>query len=290
MSAGKRFRETLREHSPLQIAGTINPYCATMAEKIGIKAIYLSGSGVATASYGLPDLGITQLADVLEDVRRITAVTELPLLVDIDTGFGQGFVLQRTIKDMIRAGVAAVHLEDQVAAKRCGHRPQKALVTTGEMVQRLKTAVDAKTDNDFVIMARTDAYAAEGLNAAIDRAQAYVDAGADMVFPEALQTLEEYQQFAQALQVPILANITEFGKTPLFTREQLGSAGVAMMLYPLTAFRMMNKAAAHAYETICQQGTQASLISEMQTRDELYDYLNYHHFESHLDAILNKEK
>lgn len=288
MVAGMRFRQLVEQTTPLQVVGTINAYCAKLAEFSGVQAIYLSGSGVATASYGLPDLGITQLKDVLEDVSRITAATELPLLVDIDTGFGQGFIIARTIKEMIRAGAAAVHIEDQVTAKRCGHRPQKSIVPCEEMVDRIKAAVDARTDPNFVIMARTDAFANEGLSGAIDRAGAYIEAGADMIFPEALYELEHYHAFSKAIQVPMLANITEFGKTPLFNQEQLASVGVGLILYPLTAFRMMSQVALEAYETIITEGSQASLIDKMQTRDKLYECLNYHEYEARLDRLTRK--
>ncbi len=288
MSAGMRFRQLVAQESPLQIIGAINAYCAKLAEFSGVKAIYLSGSGVATASYGLPDLGITQLKDVLEDVSRITAATELPLLVDIDTGFGQGFIIARTVKEMIRAGAAAVHIEDQIEAKRCGHRPQKSIVSCEEMVDRIKAAVDARTDPNFVIMARTDAFANEGLNAAIDRASAYIEAGADMIFPEAINELDHYKAFKAGVQVPILANMTEFGKTPLFHKDQLASAGVEMILYCLTAFRMMSKAALDAYRTILSEGCQESLIDKMQTRDELYECLNYHEYEATLNKLFTK--
>jgi len=284
-SAGARFRAALVTEKPLQVVGTINAYSALLAEQAGFKALYLSGAGVANASFGLPDLGITTLNDVTEDARRITAATQLPLLVDIDTGWGAAFSVARTIKEMIRAGVAAVHIEDQVQAKRCGHRPGKALVSSAEMVDRVKAAVDAKTDPDFVIMARTDAYANEGKQAAIDRACAYVEAGADMIFAEALHELEEYRYFVEAVKVPVLANITEFGKTPLFTVEELGQVGVGLVLYPLSAFRAMSAAALKVYSTIREQGSQQEVVPLMQTRAELYEVLGYHDYEQKLDAL-----
>lgn len=288
-SPGRRFRIAVNKEKPLQIIGTINAYCALMAEKAGFRAIYLSGAGVANASHGLPDLGITNLNDVLEDARRITAITSLPLLVDIDTGWGNVFGIHRTIREMIRAGVAAVHIEDQISSKRCGHRPNKELVDTAEMCDRVKACVDARTDKDFVIMARTDSLASEGLQAAIDRASAYVEAGADMIFAEAVTELPQYRQIAQAVKVPILANITEFGKTPLFTVDELRSVGVSMALYPLSAFRAMNQAALKTFQTLRQQGTQKSLIDEMQTRDELYKFLDYHRYEDQIDALKQKQ-
>ncbi len=288
-SAGARFRSAVETERPLQVVGTINAYSAMLAERAGFKAIYLSGAGVANASFGLPDLGITMLNDVVEDARRITAATEVPLLVDIDTGWGAAFNISRTVKEMIRAGVAAVHIEDQVQAKRCGHRPNKSLVSTEEMVDRVKAAVDAKTDSEFVIMARTDAYANEGKQAAIDRACAYVEAGADMIFAEALYTLEDYKGFTDAVKVPVLANITEFGKTPLFTVEELGSVGARLVLYPLSAFRAMSNAAIQVYGAIRQQGTQKEVVGLMQTRNELYEVLGYHAYEQKLDALFTKE-
>ncbi|MGD8379686.1 MAG: methylisocitrate lyase [Gammaproteobacteria bacterium] len=287
-SAGARFRAALDQEQPLQVVGTINAYTALLAEKAGFKALYLSGAGVANASFGLPDLGITTLNDVCEDIRRITAATDLPLLVDADTGFGQAFSIQRTVREMTRAGAAGLHLEDQVAAKRCGHRPGKALVGADEMVDRIAAAVDGRTDDDFVIMARTDAHAVEGQQAALDRAAAYVEAGADMIFAEALQSLDEYREFVSAVKVPVLANITEFGKTPMFTTEELRSAGVAMALYPLSAFRAMSAAALNVYQTLRREGTQQSVISEMQTRADLYDVLGYHDYEEKLDALFSK--
>ncbi|WP_370291955.1 methylisocitrate lyase [Thalassolituus sp.] len=290
MTPGQKFRKALEDNKPLQIVGTINAYAAMMAEKIGHQAIYLSGGGVANASYGLPDLGMTSLNDVVEDVRRITSASSLPLLVDIDTGWGGAFNIARTIKEMERAGAAAVHIEDQVAQKRCGHRPNKEIVSKEEMVDRIKAAVDARTDPDFFIMARTDAFAQEGLEAAIDRAKACVEAGADGIFAEAVKTEEHYRAFAEALDVPILANITEFGQTELWSREQLGEWGAAMVLYPLSAFRAMNKAAETVYKSLLEEGHQRKVIDIMQTRMELYDYLNYHDFEQKLDALFEEGK
>ncbi|MEY6432582.1 methylisocitrate lyase [Thioalkalicoccus limnaeus] len=281
---GARLRQAVADEHPLQVVGTINAYHAMMAERTGYRALYLSGGGVAAASYGLPDLGMTSLDDVLEDVRRITYATDRPLLVDADTGWGGAFNIARTVRQLIRAGAAGCHIEDQVAAKRCGHRPGKAIVPQSEMVDRIKAAVDAR-DQDFVIMARTDALAVEGLDAAIDRAAACVEAGADMIFPEAMVELDQYRRFAAAVQVPILANITEFGATPLFTTQELAEAGVALVLYPLSAFRAMNKAALNVYQAIRRDGTQAGVVETMQTRQELYDYLNYHGFEQKLDAL-----
>ncbi len=283
---GAKFLKALSAESPLQIVGTINANHALLAEQAGYKAIYLSGGGVAAGSLGVPDLGITTLEDVLIDVRRIVNVTKLPLLVDIDTGFGpSAFNIQRTITSLIAAGAAAAHIEDQVGAKRCGHRPNKELVSKQEMVDRITAAVSAKGDNSFVIMARTDAIAVEGLDAAIDRAKAYVQAGATMVFPEAIGDLETYKKFADAVKVPILANITEFGLTPMFTTSELKSANVAMALYPLSAFRAMNKAASNVYQTIKQSGTQKELLDTMQTRDELYQSINYYEYEKSLDRF-----
>ena len=283
---GVKFLKALSAESPLQIVGTINANHALLAEQAGYKAIYLSGGGVAAGSLGVPDLGITTLEDVLIDVRRIVNVTKLPLLVDIDTGFGpSAFNIQRTITSLIAAGAAAAHIEDQVGAKRCGHRPNKELVSKQEMVDRITAAVSAKGDNSFVIMARTDAIAVEGLDAAIDRAKAYVQAGATMVFPEAIGDLETYKKFAEAVKVPILANITEFGLTPMFTTSELKSANVAMALYPLSAFRAMNKAASNVYQTIKQSGTQKELLDKMQTRDELYQSINYYEYEKSLDRF-----
>ncbi|HIF17346.1 MAG TPA: methylisocitrate lyase [Cycloclasticus sp.] len=289
-SAGLRFREAMAEEKPLQIMGTINAYAALLAERTGYKAIYLSGGGVANTSFGLPDLGVTTLNDVLTDASRITAATDVPLLVDIDTGWGSAFSIARTIKEFERAGVAAVHIEDQVAAKRCGHRPNKELVTKEEMVDRVKAAADAKTDSDFVLMARTDAYNSEGQQAAIDRACAYVEAGADMIFAEAVYELDDYRAFTAAVDVPVLANITEFGQTPYFTTTELGEAGASMVLYPLSAFRAMSNAALNVYETIRKEGTQVNVVDTMQTRMELYDVLGYHEYEQKLDALFSKEK
>ena len=284
LSAGARFVKALADEKPLQIVGTINANHALLAQRAGYKAIYLSGGGVAAGSLGLPDLGITTLEDVLVDVRRITNVCDTPLLVDADTGFGpSAFNIGRTVKDLIKAGAAAMHIEDQVGAKRCGHRPNKEIVSKGEMVDRIKAAVDARTDDSFQIMARTDAIANEGIDSAIDRALAYIAAGADLVFPEAITELDDYKKFAQAVKKPILANITEFGLTPLFTRDQLAANGVGMILYPLSAFRAMNKAAENVYETIRRDGTQSGVIGSMQSRDELYERINYHAFEKALD-------
>ncbi|MCH4246781.1 MAG: methylisocitrate lyase [Acinetobacter populi] len=291
LSAGQRFRDAVAEEQPLQVVGTINANHALLAKRAGYKAIYLSGGGVAAGSLGLPDLGISNLDDVLTDVRRITDVCDLPLLVDADTGFGaSAFNIARTTKSLIKFGAAAMHIEDQVGAKRCGHRPNKAIVSTQEMVDRIKAAVDARADDRFVVMARTDALAVEGLQAAIDRAGAYVEAGADMLFPEAITELAMYRQFAQATHVPILANITEFGSTPLFTTEELASADVSLALYPLSAFRAMNKAAENVYQALRRDGTQKNVVDTMQTRQELYERINYHQFEQHLDALFNQAK
>jgi len=289
-SPGLRLREALQAEKPLQIVGAINAYTAMMAERTGFRALYVSGAGVANASFGLPDLGMTTLNDVLEDVRRITSATALPVLVDADTGFGSAFNIARTIRSMTAAGAAGVHIEDQVTAKRCGHRPNKAIVSQAEMVDRIKAAVDAKSDPDFVVMARTDALAVEGEQSAIERACACVEAGADMIFAEAVYELEQYRKFADAVKVPVLANITEFGKTPLFTKEELGAAGVSMVLYPLSAFRAMNAAALQVYQTIRTEGTQANAIAGMQTRMELYDFLKYFEYEKKLDDLFDKEK
>jgi methylisocitrate lyase len=285
VSAGGRFRAALAEENPLQIVGAINAYAALLAERAGFRALYLSGAGIANASFGLPDLGITTLADVVEDTRRVASATELPILVDIDTGFGGAFNIARTIREMERAGASAVHLEDQVQAKRCGHRPNKELVSAGEMIDRLKAALDARVDGDFVIMARTDAHAVEGLGPALDRACRYAEAGADMIFAEALGDLEEYRKFTQAVGVPVLANLTEFGRTPLLPLDQLRSAGVRMALYPLSAFRAMSRAAESVYQTIRSAGTQIEALPLMQTRDELYAVLDYHAFEQKLDKL-----
>ncbi len=289
-SPGQRLRAALEQELPLQVVGTINAYTALMAERVGFRAIYLSGAGVANASFGLPDLGLTTLNDVLEDARRITSATKLPLLVDIDTGWGGAFMIARSIRQLIAAGVAGVHIEDQVQAKRCGHRPNKAVVPPSEMVDRIKAAVDARSDPDFVIMARTDAVAIEGLDAAIARACRYVEAGADMIFAEALTDLAHYRQFADAVEVPILANITEFGLTPLYTTTELASAGVRMVLYPLSAFRAMSAAALNVYTTLRNEGTQQRSIATMQTRQELYAFLNYHAYEEKLDQLFAKEQ
>jgi methylisocitrate lyase len=289
LTAGARLRAAVEAERPLQVVGTINAYAALLAERAGFRAIYLSGAGVANASFGLPDLGVTTLNDVCEDVRRITAACALPLLVDADTGFGAAFNIARTGRELLRAGAAGMHLEDQVSAKRCGHRPGKALVAQAEMVDRLKAAVDARTDRSFVIMARTDAHAVEGLTAALGRAVAYVEAGADMIFAEALRTLEEYQQFAASVNVPLLANITEFGQTPLFTTAELASAGVRLVLYPLSAFRAAAKAQVAVYEAIRRHGTQKNMLAEMQTRAELYEVLGYQQYESKLDELFGKK-
>ena len=288
---GQRFRDAVVEESPLQVIGAINANHALLAQRAGFKAIYLSGGGVAAGSLGLPDLGITGLEDVLIDVRRITDVCDLPLLVDVDTGFGSSaFNVARTVKSMIKAGAAAIHIEDQVGAKRCGHRPNKEIVTQQEMVDRIKAAVDARTDDSVVIMARTDALAVEGLNSALDRAAACVEAGADMVFPEAITELEMYKLFAERVNAPILANITEFGATPLFTVDELRTANVGLVLYPLSAFRAMNKAAENVYNAVRRDGTQKNVIDTMQTRMELYDRINYHAFEQSLDALFAQKK
>ena len=287
-SAGARFRAALSAEKPLQIIGAINAYHAMLATQSGFNAIYLSGGGVAAGSLGLPDLGISTLEDVLVDVRRITDAVDTPLLVDIDTGFGGAFNIARTIKSVEKAGAAAVHIEDQVSAKRCGHRPNKAIVSLEEMVDRVKAAVDARTDSDFVIMARTDALAVEGLQSAIDRACACVEAGADMIFPEAMTELGMYKQFVDAVKVPVLANITEFGATPLFTVDELASADVSMVLYPLSAFRAMNLAALNVYQAVKKDGTQKNVLDTMQTRMDLYDHLGYHAFEQKLDALYKK--
>ena len=285
LSAGARFKAALKAENPLQVVGAVNAYCAIMAEKIGFRCLYISGAGVANASYGLPDLGITNLDDVLMDVMRITDATSLPILVDVDTGFGDAFGIARTVKEMERAGAAAIHIEDQVADKRCGHRPNKVLVDKDEMVDRIKAAVDAKTDPDFIIMARTDSLASEGMDSAMARIKAYVCAGADMIFAEAVTKLDEYSQITKAVDVPILANITEFGKTPMFTVNELKNAGVSIVLYPLSAFRAMNAAALHVYKTVRTEGSQKSIIDSMQTRDELYKYLDYEKYEKKLDQL-----
>jgi methylisocitrate lyase len=290
-SVGAAFRQAIKEESPLQLVGAINANHALLAKRAGFKAIYLSGGGVAAGSLGLPDLGISNLDDVLTDVRRITDVCDLPLLVDADTGFGaSAFNVARTVKSLIKFGAAAMHIEDQVGAKRCGHRPGKEIVSKQEMVDRIKAAVDARTDENFIIMARTDALAVEGLEAALDRAVACVEAGADMIFPEAITQLGMYQQFAEAVKVPILANITEFGATPLYTVDELKSAGVGIVLYPLSAFRAMNKAAENVYTAIRRDGTQKNVVDTMQTRMELYERIGYHDFEQKLDALFAQQK
>ncbi|WP_070970042.1 methylisocitrate lyase [Vibrio sonorensis] len=294
MTPGAKFRLAVEQNDPLQIVGTINPYCAMMAKNVGHQAIYLSGGGIANASYGLPDLGITTLNDVLVDVERITNACDLPLLVDIDTGFGGAFNIARTIKAMEKAGAGAVHMEDQVAQKRCGHRPNKAIVSKQEMVDRVKAAVDARTDDSFVIMARTDALAVEGMDKAIERAIACVEAGADMIFPEAMNELQQYKQFSSALKqatgkpIPILANITEFGQTPLYSGQQLSEVNVDMVLYPLSAFRAMNKAAETVYQHLLTVGNQEALLGQMQSRKELYQHLNYHEYEDKLDKLFSE--
>ena len=286
---GARFRQLVDQRPPLQVVGAINAYCALLAEQAGHEALYLSGAGVANASFGLPDLGMTQLSDVAEDAQRITAVSELPLLVDIDTGFGGALNIARTIQVMERCGVAAVHIEDQVQAKRCGHRPNKAIVSTSEMSDRIKASVDARQDSSFVIMARTDAFANEGMQGAIDRSLAYVEAGADMIFAEALSSLEDFQAFCKACPVPVLANITEFGRTPMLDTKALKEAGVGVALYPLSAFRAMSHAALAVYKTLAETGTQSAMLDTMQTRQALYDILNYHAFEQKLDALNDQE-
>ncbi len=290
LTPGAAFRHALTREKPLQIVGTVNAYTALLAQRVGYQAIYLSGAGVANASYGLPDLAITTMNDVLEDARRITNAVDLPLLVDIDTGFGSAFNIQRTIQEMIRANVAGVHIEDQVQAKRCGHRPGKVIVSTDEMADRIKAAVDARFDPTFVIMARTDALASEGLDATIARIHAYIDAGADMIFFEGVRELSEYKALARVIHVPMLANMTEFGVTPLFSVDQLANAGVSIALYPLSAFRAMNTAALKTYDVIRQEGTQKSLIPEMQTREALYDFLNYYDYEKKLDELFSEGK
>ena len=287
MTPGEKFRLALSENKPLQVVGTINAYCAMLAESVGHHAIYLSGGGVANASFGLPDLGITTLADVTEDVQRICNATDLPLLVDIDTGWGGAFNIGRTIKSIEKAGAAGVHIEDQVSQKRCGHRPNKSIVSKSEMIDRIKAAVDGKKDSKFMVMARTDALAVEGINAALDRAVGCVEAGADAIFPEAVLDLEQYKLFTETIDVPVLANITEFGKTPLYTRDQLRDAGVSIVLYPLSAFRAMSKAALNVYQTIADKGSQTEAVNLMQTRDELYETLDYHSYETKLDKLFS---
>lgn len=289
-SAGLRFRTLLDHERPLQVVGTINAFSALLAEHAGFRAIYLSGAGVANAGFGLPDLGMTNLSDVTEEVRRITGATLLPLLVDADTGWGSVFNISRTVKQLTLAGAAAMHLEDQVQAKRCGHRLNKALVSTEEMMDRIKAAVDARTDEQFVVMARTDAFSEEGLSASIDRANRYVDAGADMVFAESLTNLEDYHLFTESVSAPVLANITEFGNTPLFSVNELNEVGIRLVLYPLSAFRAMNQAALDVYQTIRKEGSQQTVIDQMQTRQQLYEILGYHEYESKLDELFTKDK
>jgi len=292
MSAGKKFRQALKEESPLQIVGTINAYQALQATRVGYKAIYLSGGGIANASYGLPDLGMTMIEDVCIDIRRVTSICDTPVIVDADTGWGHAFNVARTVKEFIRSGAAGLHIEDQVAAKRCGHRPGKELVSTEEMCDRVRAAVDAKMelDPDFYIIARTDAHASEGQESAVSRALAYVEAGADAIFAEAIHTLEEYKEFCDQMTVPVLANITEFGATPYFTTKELGDVGIEMVLYPLSAFRAMNKAALNVYQDLRDNGTQEGTIDTMQTRMELYDMLGYHDYENKMDALFNQGK
>ncbi len=290
MTPGLLFKKAIEAERPLQVIGAINAYHAKLAEKTGYKAIYLSGGGVAAGSLGVPDLGISTLEDVLIDIRRITDSTSLPLLVDVDTGFGGAFNIARTIRSVEKSGAAAVHIEDQIQAKRCGHRPNKSIVSQNEMVDRIKSAVDAKNDENFVIMARTDALAVEGLQSAIDRACACVEAGADMIFPEAINDLDTYKKFTKSLDVPVLANITEFGATPLFSLDELDSVGIAIALYPLSAFRAMNKAALNIYKGLREEGTQKNLVEQMQTREELYEFLDYHEYEKKLDQLFKKEK
>ena len=290
MTPGLLFKKAIEAERPLQVIGAINAYHAKFAEKTGYKAIYLSGGGVAAGSLGVPDLGISTLEDVLIDIRRITDSTSLPLLVDVDTGFGGAFNIARTIRSVEKSGAAAVHIEDQIQAKRCGHRPNKSIVSQNEMVDRIKSAVDAKNDENFVIMARTDALAVEGLQSAIDRACACVEAGADMIFPEAINDLDTYKKFTKSLDVPVLANITEFGATPLFSLDELVSVDIAIALYPLSAFRAMNKAALNIYKGLREEGTQKNLVEQMQTREELYEFLDYHEYEKKLDQLFKKEK
>ena len=290
MTPGLLFKKAIEAERPLQVIGAINAYHAKLAEKTGYKAIYLSGGGVAAGSLGVPDLGISTLEDVLIDIRRITDSSSLPLLVDVDTGFGGAFNIARTIRSVEKSGAAAVHIEDQIQAKRCGHRPNKSIVSQNEMVDRIKSAVDAKSDENFVIMARTDALAVEGLQSSIDRACACVEAGADMIFPEAINDLDTYKKFTKSLDVPVLANITEFGATPLFSLDELNSVGIAIALYPLSAFRAMNKAALNIYKGLREEGTQKNLVEQMQTREELYEFLDYHEYEKKLDQLFKKEK
>ena len=287
-TAGARFRTAIKEESPLQVMGAITAYAGLMAKRTGYKALYLSGGGVAANSLGMPDLGISSMEDVLTDARRIVEATDMPLLVDIDTGWGGAFNIARTIKSCIRTGIAAVHMEDQVGQKRCGHRPGKEVVSLSEMVDRVKAAVDAKTDSSFVLMARTDAAAVEGIDSAIERACAYVEAGADMIFPEAMRSLDDYRRFKSAVKVPILANLTEFGSTPFFTTDELRDAGVDIALYCCGAYRAMNKAALNFYETVRREGTQKNIIDTLQSRADLYDFLNYHSYEDKLDSLFSK--
>ncbi len=289
-TSGKLFRTALTENKPLQIVGCVNAYCAVMAEKVGHKAIYLSGAGVANASFGIPDLGITSLGDVVEDAKRITGVTNTPLLVDIDTGWGGAFNISRTIRELSRSDVAAIHIEDQVGQKRCGHRPNKEMVSTQEMVDRIKACVDAREDKDFFIMARTDAFASEGMLSSIDRSISYIEAGADGIFAEAMTNINHYQDFKNKIKAPILANMTEFGKTPLSSLDELSSVGVDMVLYPLSAFRAMNKAALNIYKTLKNSGHQKDVLNSMQTRDELYEFLDYNSYEEKLDELFTKGK
>jgi len=289
-SAGAKLRQAIASESPLQVVGTINAYTAIMAESVGYRAIYLSGAGVANASFGLPDLGMTSLNDVLEDVRRITNASELPLLVDVDTGWGGAFNIARTVKEMIKSGAAGMHIEDQVAQKRCGHRPNKEIVSREEMVDRIKASVDAKTDTDFIVMARTDALAVVGLDEVIVRAKLCEEAGADAIFAEAMTDLEMYRSVTDAVDIPVLANITEFGSTPLFTTDELGSVGIDMALYPLSAFRAMNFAALNIYQGLRDAGTQSHLVDQMQTRADLYDFLGYHEYEEKLDRLFSEER
>ena len=290
MSPGKLFWKALEKERPLQIVGTVNALTALIAKKYGFRALYISGAGVANTSYGLPDLAMTTLQDVCEDVRRITSASDLPVLVDVDTGWGDVFMIGKTIKEMINAGAPACHLEDQVDTKRCGHRSGKVLVTANEMTNRIKAATDGRTKSSFIIMARTDAHAVEGLQAAIERSQRYVEAGADMIFAEALTSLEEYKKFTDTISVPVLANITEFGKTPMFSIEELNKAGIRMALYPLSANRVMAAAAEKAYSTLRTEGTQKSILNDMQTRDELYDLIGYHKYEKKLDMLFSENK
>jgi methylisocitrate lyase len=290
MTAGERLWQAVEDERPLQVVGVINAYAALLAERAGFRALYLSGAGVANHSFGLPDLAMTMLNDVCEDIRRITYVTDLPLLVDADTGWGSAFMIGRTVREMMRAGAGACHIEDQVSAKRCGHRPGKALVDSAEMVDRIKAAVDGRTDSRFAIMARTDAHAVEGQQAALDRAAAYVEAGADMIFAEALTTLDEYCQFTKTISVPVLANLTEFGRTPLFTTAELGDAGVRLALYPLSASRAMAAAASRVFEAIRRDGTQKGVVDTMQTRNQLYEVLDYHSYEQKLDELFRDSK